>query len=198
MPLYDKSTPCLHSAAVSTMVPSASIRASAKNSCGCGAQCIQVSLVLAAQLQIFQASSAAQRVVRQVEHVVRFVIRQVKLEQVQPLVDRCSQSQLTHQLMDQADAAVRRAHAPPGQLVVNVAAPQHGLREVRGVVELVQSSCQAPLASRQALLDNRVHSKSLREEAGPGYSIPMNPRQSPQGFEFFCPPQKTRAGATLV
>ncbi len=226
--------PCLHSPAVATSVPSASIHAQAKNSGGCpaqtfrratsnascrsckssgessakvagrggirnafGAQGVQIGLVLAAQLQVFQARPAAQRVVRQVQHVVPLVIRQMNLEQRR----RWSISrppQAAHQLMHQPDAAAGRAHRSPGQLIFDVGGPQHGPREVVRIIELVQASRQSPLACRTALLDNPVHSKSLRGLAGSWSFITHETPQTPEGFRVFCAPTKNTAPATLV
>ena len=70
-----------------------------------GAEQVEIGLVLPPQFEIFQARASAQRVVGQVEHVVRLVIRQMHFEQVQPLVDLLGQSQLADQLMHQSDAA---------------------------------------------------------------------------------------------
>ena len=107
---------------------------------------VEIGLVLPPQFEIFQAGAAAQRVVGQVEHVVRLVIRQMDLEQMQPLVDRLGQTQLRDQLVDQPDAAVGRAARPPCQLVLRRAPADHRLREVVGIVELIE-----PLAANRRL-----------------------------------------------
>ncbi len=52
-----------------------------------GAQRVQIGFVLPPQFEILQAPRVAQRVIRNVQHVVGFVIGQMNLEQVQPLID---------------------------------------------------------------------------------------------------------------
>ena len=52
------------------------------------AEGVEEILVVAAQFDVLQASAIAQGVVGEVEHVVGFLIGQVKLQQMQPLVNR--------------------------------------------------------------------------------------------------------------
>jgi ubiquinone/menaquinone biosynthesis C-methylase UbiE len=77
-----------------------------------GPQRVQVGLVLAAQLQVFQAGPTTQRIISQIEHVVRFVVRQMHFEQVQPPVDFPGQPQLAHQSVHEANAAAYRPYRP--------------------------------------------------------------------------------------
>jgi hypothetical protein len=77
------------------------------------AQQIEIGLVLTSQLEVLQARATAQRIVGQIEHVIRFVKRQVDFEQLQPRVDGFGQTQMADQLLHQADAAVSRAHTAP-------------------------------------------------------------------------------------
>ena len=93
-------------------------------------QRIEQGFILSPQFQIFQACAAAQRVVRQVQHVIRLVIRQMHFQQVQSPVDRFGQPQFAHQTVDRSDSAACRAGRPFGQFVMDVASPEHGLRRV--------------------------------------------------------------------
>ena len=65
---------------------------------------------------------------------------------MQPLVDGCRQVEHFHQLMDQADAAVRRTDGPFRYLKMNVGSPEHGLRQVIGKVGLVEALDDSLLA----------------------------------------------------
>jgi hypothetical protein len=52
-----------------------------------GAEGVEINFVLATQFEIFQAGAVAQGVVGKVEDVIRLVIGQMNLEQVQVVVD---------------------------------------------------------------------------------------------------------------
>ena len=73
-----------------------------------GAQGIEEDLVVAAQFDVLQAGAVAQGVVGEVEDVIRLVVRQMDLEQVQPVVDGLGEPELAHQEVHGADAAVSR------------------------------------------------------------------------------------------
>ncbi len=126
-----------------------------------GAEQVEIGLILAAKLQVFQTRSLAERVVRQARHVIRLVIRQINLEQVQPPVDRLRQSQHANELLHETDAAVGRAAGSARQLIPHVASPQHRPRRILGIVEFVQPLDEAALAGGDAPIYNRVHSNSF-------------------------------------
>ena len=69
-----------------------------------GPQGVEIDLVVAADLQMFQAAAAGQEVVGDVQDVVALVIRQVPLQQVEALVDVVDQSDLLGQQVDGPDA----------------------------------------------------------------------------------------------
>ncbi len=85
------------------------------------AESVEIVHVVAAQFDVLQAGSVAQGVVGEVEHVVGFVIGQVKLEQMQPLVDGVDQSDPPGQQVDSPNAAARDAADAIGHLVMDVA-----------------------------------------------------------------------------
>ena len=157
-----------------------------------GAQEIQIGFVLPPQLEVFQALRSAQPVVGQVQDVVRLVVRQMHLEQMQALVDRLGQSQLTGQLLHQSDAAVGRADATLGQFVMQLAAAQHRPREIVGKVVLVEPPRQTTLASGDSLPNNLLHSNPFLVAVPHGASTPMKPRARRRSSSFFAPPPLQR------
>jgi len=150
-----------------------------------GAQRIEVGFVLPSQFQVLQASRIAQGVVGDVEHVVGFVVWQMELEQVQPLVNGRRQADHLRQLMDQADAAVRRPDGPLRNFILNVGSANHGLRQVRRKIGFVEAVGDSLLASATAIRHNSFHSKSLREC---GYLLggqPLNTAERRRISSFF-------------
>jgi len=127
-----------------------------------GAQQIEIGLVLPPQFEVLERAPRAERVVGQVEHVVALVIRQMHLEQVQPLVDRLSQLEPPHQLLHERQAAIGRAHTAARQLEPHVGALEHRPRPIRRQLVSVQPLLHAALAVGQTLVDNWLHSELLR------------------------------------
>ena len=76
------------------------------------AQGVEKDLVVAAQFDVFQPRAVAQRVVGQVQHVIRLVIGQMDFQQVHAAVDGLDQAALAGQLVHHADAARRRCRGP--------------------------------------------------------------------------------------
>ena len=79
-----------------------------------------------------QAGAATQRQVGQGEHVVRFMVGQVDLEQVEASVDGLDEAESAGQGVDGADAADGDAAAAFGDLIVDVAGGHHGLVSSHG------------------------------------------------------------------
>ncbi len=92
------------------------------------AQRIHVRRVVAQAVQILQPRAPAQQVVRDVKHVVRLVVRQASLQEVQPGVDLQPQPQPRHQPPHGADAPEAHRARPRPDLVVDRARREHGLR----------------------------------------------------------------------
>jgi hypothetical protein len=84
-----------------------------------GAQGIEEDFVVAAQLDVVEAAALTQGVVGDVEGVLGFVIGQVDLEQVQPLVDGLWEPQVAGQRMGGANATVGKAAGAVCHLVVD-------------------------------------------------------------------------------
>jgi len=97
------------------------------------AERVEIHLVVAPQFEMLQPRAAGQDVVSDVEHVVRFVIRQVKLEQVNSAVDPLSELHLLHHALHESHPAGRNAACALGDLVMNVRAPQHRPVADRGI-----------------------------------------------------------------
>jgi len=125
------SIPSLHCPVVPTSVPSASMMASSKNAAGCARHTrIQRHLVVPALLDILQAGAAAQPVVRDPEHVIRFVIWQVHLQHRHVPIERLDQPRVLRQLRHRPDPTSRQPAHPIAVLVLDVAGsvPRRRLR----------------------------------------------------------------------
>src|SRR5205085_5354984 len=114
------------------------------------AQGIEEDLVVAENFQIFDTSAATQRQIGQGEHVVRFMVREVDLQQREAAVDGVNEPELAHERVDGADTADRDAPAAFGNLIVDVAGSHHGFRAATQV-GFVQAPLNAALAVRQFL-----------------------------------------------
>src|SRR5262249_50790227 len=90
------------------------------------AQGVQHDLVVAEQFQVLQAGAAAQRQIGQREHVVRFVIGQVDLQQLQAPVDGVDEAEPTGEGVEETDAAAGNAAGAAGNFVTDVAGGHHG------------------------------------------------------------------------
>jgi len=125
-----------------------------------GPQGIEVGLVVAEQLQVLNALPAAQEVVGEVQDVIRFVVRQVDLEQVQLPVDGVDQADPSGEQVDRPDAAVGDGPRAVGHVAVDVAGRQHGFGPG---VELPRAEAfgNAALASEPLLACTGIHSKRL-------------------------------------
>lgn len=90
-------------------------------------QQVQIGFVLPPDFEVFQTLTVTQSIVGQAENVIRLVVRQIGLEQMQAGVDRLGQLQFLNQLVHQPDAAIPRSHCPPGQFVLRRGWPHHRL-----------------------------------------------------------------------
>ena len=93
-----------------------------------GAQSVHVGRVVAPDLDVLQPRTAAQGIVGQIQHVVRLVIGQVHLQQVQALVDLFGQAQFGHQPMRHPDAAIAHRLGMSADLQVHRCGGEHRLR----------------------------------------------------------------------
>jgi hypothetical protein len=97
--------------------------------------------------------------------VIGIVVGQVKLEQLQALVDRVDQAELTDQGMQGADAAVGNAAVTVADFVMDVRGGEH--RPVATLhVGFVQATLNAALALVQLAAYLSFHSKSLAWRGG--------------------------------
>ena len=148
-----------------------------------GAEGVKENLVVAAQLDVLQTGAVAQGVVGEVENVIRLVIRQVNLEQVQSAIDGLGKFEFVDEQVHGADAAVAEAAATLADLVVDVAGGEHGLGSATKVV-LVQAFLNPPLATRQLLAYSGVHSKASRDWDDERLALLLKPRKR-RGFRVF-------------
>ena len=92
--------------------------------------------------------------------MIRFVIGQVDLEEVESLIDGVDEAQTSSQEMKGANAAVANAAGALGDFVMDIAGRQD---RPCGVVDarFVEAPLQTALATSQLLSYLGVHSKSL-------------------------------------
>jgi hypothetical protein len=126
----------------------------------------------------------AQGVVGEVEDVIRLVVRQVELEQVQAAVDGFGEPEFAHEEVQGADAAVSNAAAALAELVVDVAGGEHGFGAAAQVA-LVETFLDPALATCQLLAYPGVHSKSSRDWGDEPWLNTHQTPETPQDFEFF-------------
>ena len=122
-------------------------------------QRIQIDLVVAQQLQIFQALATCKQVVRDVQHVIRLVVRKMDLQQMQPSIDLFDQSDLARQRMHRAQSPARHPPRAVGDLIVNPPRTEH--RPPLGRPgSLPQSPLDPSLAFPKLQRSTGLHSKS--------------------------------------
>ena len=130
-----------------------------------GAESVEEDLVVATQFDVLQAIAVAKGVVGEVEDVIRFVIRQMDLEQVQPLVDGVDEANAFGEKVKGADAAVSDGAVALADLVMDVAGGEDG--SVRGdrrplaARPFFEPPLNSPLASFQLSSYLGIHSKLL-------------------------------------
>ena len=124
-----------------------------------GPEGVEVDLVVAPHLQVFQATAPGQEVVGDVQDVVALVVRQVPLEQVKVLIDVPHQPELLRQEVDGPDAAGCDAPDLLGHLVVDVGGGHHRLTPLDAGL-ILDPAGDPPLASVQLAVDIGVHSKT--------------------------------------
>src|SRR5207253_5418651 len=114
------------------------------------AQGVEQDLVLAEQVQVLQARAAPQGQVGQGQHMVRFMVGKVDLEQLQATVDGLDQADLANERVHSADAADSDAAAAFADLIVDVAGGHHRFGAAPQVGR-VQTALDAALAVGQFL-----------------------------------------------
>ena len=92
-----------------------------------GAEGIEIDLVVAPQLDVFEASAAGEDVEGDVQDMVGFVIGEMALEEMEVGVDVGDQAGRACQQQHGTDAAGGEALDALGQFVVDVAGGDHGL-----------------------------------------------------------------------
>ncbi len=82
--------------------------------------------------------------------MIGLVVRQMNLEERQPIVDGVDEADLTRQQVDGTDAAVGQAADAVGQFIADVTGGEDRLGTITEL-GLVESAVDLTLASRQAL-----------------------------------------------
>src|SRR5438876_669786 len=121
-----------------------------------GAESIHVALIVPQLLDILQTQSARNHVVCDVQHVVRFVIRHMKLEQLHIAVDRAIQLQSADQLVDRPDTTIADRPCSFGNHISDIGVLKHRLRLVVKVFSL-KSFLEISLVSLQNFVVSFVH-----------------------------------------
>lgn len=67
---------------------------------------VEVRFIVSFQFRIFQTLSTTERIVRDVEYMIRFEIREVGIQQLQSTIDRTDQSALMLQWMSEAESSI--------------------------------------------------------------------------------------------
>ena len=117
------------------------------------AQRIQEDFVVAPQLDVLQPRAAGQDVEGDRKHVVRFVIGQMPLQHVHPLVDAFGQTDVLGQQLHRPHAANRDAAHSFGQLIGDAVAGEHGPLAMDKNVLAIKPPLDATLAIGQPTLD---------------------------------------------
>ena len=121
---------------------------------------VQVDLVVTPQFEVFQTPAPGQNVVGDVEHMVRLVVRQMDLQQMQPAIDSLDKPRSPGQQVHRPDPAGPKTTHPVSQLVLNVAGGEHRAGLV-GPVTITEPVLNSTLAIDQLLRSTLAHSKCL-------------------------------------
>src|SRR4029077_10405703 len=125
-------------------------------------------------------------VIGDVEHMVGFMVGQVKLEQVQALIDRVNQTDTPRQPVDGSNAAAGDGTCFGRHFVVNVARRELRLEGDR-IALRVESALDSLLAIAEPAAENGLHLKSFCERGVWECRYFLKHRQSPKDFRFSQP-----------
>ena len=90
-----------------------------------GVECVHVGFVVAQSFDVFQAGAACKDVVGNVQHMIRFPVRHMDLQQRDVFIDRPVQFQLAHQLVHSANPTKTDCPGSFGNLTVDVGVFEH-------------------------------------------------------------------------
>ena len=113
-------------------------------------QSVQIHFVVAPQLQVIQAGTTREQVVRDIQHMIRFRVRQVDLQHLQRPIDLLGQSQAADHLVNHPDPAAGDRARPRRYFVMNVGSREDRARILK--LRLIQPPLDPLLASSQMLL----------------------------------------------
>ena len=124
-------------------------------------QSIQIRLVVAEQFDVLQTVPSGQNVIADVQHVIRFVIRQMNLQQVNIPVNGIDQSNLAGQQMNRTNPAAGDGAVAITDIVMDVACRQHRPGACLEPAD-TEPLGDASLASKPFCVCSVLHSKRLR------------------------------------
>jgi hypothetical protein len=110
-----------------------------------GTKGVEKVLIVTAEFDVLQAGAIAQGVVSEVEDVVRFMVRQMDLQEVEFGINRLDEAELSSQGVKGANAAVANTADACRSLVMNVAGGKEGLATT-AEVRFVEAALDASLA----------------------------------------------------
>lgn len=99
---------------------------------------------------MLQAGSTSEQVVGNVQHMIRFTVGQVPLEQRHGSIDGVHQSQALHHVMDHAEAAAGDSRRTLRNFIVYVLSGKNWPRSLK--LRLIQPTVNLTLASGEILL----------------------------------------------
>ena len=144
---------------------------------------VEIHLVVAAQLNVLQTRPSTQRVVGDVQHVVRLVVRQMHLEHLDSLVEGGDQPRASREQVHHPDPADPQSAISLRHVIVDVAGSEHG-NELVGPDSVSKPVLDSSLAVRQLPAYRIIHSKCLlcTPVCESGQLIA---RKIPRHFEYF-------------
>ena len=123
---------------------------------------VERALVVPQIFQMLEPRPSSQKVVGDVQDVVRFVVRQVNCEQAEPIIDLAIEAQPVHEQVNRADPACRDRPRPVGERVPDDRRSKFRPSRCRPI-RLPQPPGDSFLACFQLTSYLCVHSKLLHE-----------------------------------
>jgi hypothetical protein len=141
------------------------------------AQGVEKQLVVVAEFEVLQTNASTESVIGEIQNVIRFVKRQLDLEQVQAFVESVNQAELLGHAVDGADTALHHAAGTVADLLMGIAGRELGPVAIADL-SLVRAAVDAALADAQSPVYSSVHSKSLQARSTGQGCHHLKPRKS--------------------
>ena len=124
-----------------------------------GAEGVEIDLVVASQLEVFDLATAGQDVEGNVQDMIGFMVGKVAFEEMKLLIDVLDQSGSASDQQHGADATHPQPLDSLGEFIVDIVGGDHGRSPFRSgpILDAFEDS---PLALAEFLKDSGVHSKA--------------------------------------